>query len=62
MYNCSYMHFQRQRMKIKEEMHTRLLVHTFWDLGVWKKLIGDGMGVRMYEWGTVGVMVIIGCA
>jgi hypothetical protein len=49
-------------MKIKEEMHTRLLVHTFWDLGVWKKLIGDGMGVRMYEWGTVGVMVIIGCA
>jgi hypothetical protein len=62
MYNCSYMHFQRQKMKIKEETHAQLLVRTFWDLGVWKRLIGDGISVGMYEWGTVGVIVIIGCA
>jgi hypothetical protein len=49
-------------MKIKEEMHTQLLIRTFQDLGVWKRLIGDGMGVGMYEWGTVGVIVIIKCA
>jgi hypothetical protein len=49
-------------MKIKEETHAQLLVHMFHDLEVWKRLIGDGMGVRMYEWGTVGVIVIIGCA
>jgi hypothetical protein len=29
---------------------------------VWKRLMGDGMGVRMYEWRTMGVIVIIGCA
>jgi hypothetical protein len=34
MYNCSYMHFRRQRMKIKEEMCARLLIRTFQDLGV----------------------------
>jgi hypothetical protein len=44
-------------MKIKEEMCAQLLIHMFLDLGVWKRLIGDGMGVRMYEWGTVGVIV-----
>jgi hypothetical protein len=62
MYNCSYMHFRRQRMKIKEEMCARLLIRTFRDLGMWKRLIGDGMGVGMYEWGSVGVIVIIKCA
>jgi hypothetical protein len=49
-------------MKIKEETCAQLLVRTFRDLGVWKRLIGDGMGVGMYEWGTVGVIVIIECA
>jgi hypothetical protein len=36
-------------MKIKEERYVQLLVCTFQDLGVWKRLIGDGMGVGMYE-------------
>jgi hypothetical protein len=57
MYNCSYMHFRRQRVKIKEEMHAQLLVCMFWDLGVWKRLIGDGMGVGMYEWGLWGSLL-----